>query len=207
MNEKITVVAFVLLALWSGFLTYEVVDTGYAELPEGIRDGKSAVVAFVHGDSIQANYQFIADREKSMFIAVQQAQMSMERKGRPLQEEAQELINYANGPSATQDEVLMAQNRLVEIENALTQMQNQQQSELIQMEAVIQEEIAVNLTAEVAVFAEESGLDVVLNWGRSGEGVLFGGQAFDVTSALIQFMNDRYVPMPDLEATENDATP
>ena len=54
MNEKITVVAFVLLALWSGFLTYEVVDTGYAELPEGIRDGKSAVVAFVHGDSIQA---------------------------------------------------------------------------------------------------------------------------------------------------------
>jgi hypothetical protein len=75
------------------------------------------------------------------------------------------------------------------------------------MEAMIQEEIAVNLTAEVAVFAEESGLDVVLNWGRSGEGVLFGGEAFDVTSALIQFMNDRYVPTPDLEATENDATP
>jgi hypothetical protein len=48
---------------------------------------------------------------------------------------------------------------------------------------------------------------VVLNWGRSGEGVLFGGEAFDVTSALIQFMNDRYVPTPDLEATENDATP
>ena len=207
MNEKITVVAVVLLALWSGFLTYQVVDTSNAELPEGIRDGKSAVVAFVHGDSIQANYQFIADREKSMFIAVQQAQMSMARQGRPLQEEAQELINYANGPSAAQDEVLMAQNRLVEIENALTQMQNQQQSELIQMEAVIQEEIAVNLTAEVAVFAEESGLDVVLNWGRSGEGVLFGGQAFDVTSALIQFMNDRYVPTLDSEATEKDTTP
>jgi len=207
MNEKITVVAVAFLALWLGFLTYQVVETSNAELPEGIRDGKSAVVAFVHGDSIQVNYQFISDREKSMFIAVQQAQMSMERKGRPLQEEAQELINYANGPSATEDEVLMAQNRLVEIENALTQMQSQQQSELIEMEAMIQEEIAVNLTAEVAVFAEESGLDLVLNWGRSGEGVLFGGEAFDVTSALIQFMNDRYVPTPDLEATENDATP
>ena len=207
MNEKITVVAVTFLALWSGFLTYQVVETSNAELPEGIRDGKSAVVAFVHGDSIQVNYQFISDREKSMFIAVQQAQMSMERKGRPLHEEAQELINYANGPSATEDEVLMAQNRLVEIENALTQMQTQQQSELIEMEAVIQEEIAVNLTAEVAVFAEESGLDVVLNWGRSGEGVLFGGEAFDVTSALIQFMNDRYVPTPDSEATEKDVTP
>ena len=45
------------------------------------------------------------------------------------------------------------------------------------------------------------------NWGRSGEGVLFGGEAFDVTSALIQFMNDRYVPTPDSEATEKDATP
>ena len=27
MNEKITVVAVALLALWSGFLTYEVVET------------------------------------------------------------------------------------------------------------------------------------------------------------------------------------
>jgi hypothetical protein len=138
-----------------------------------------------------------------MFIAVQQAQLSMERKSRPLQEEAQELIEYANGPKATNDEVMMAQNRLVEIENALGQMQSQQQTELMQMESTIQSEISVKLSSEVAAFAHESELDMVLNWGRSGEGVLFGQTGFDVTVPLLEFMNDRYETVPDTTPLEN----
>ena len=161
------------------------------------------MVAFIHGDSIQANWDFIADREKAMFIAVQQAQLSIERKSRPLQEEAQELIDYANGPKATNDEVMMAQNRLVEIENALGQMQSEQQTELMQKESMIQEEISVQLSSEVEAFALDSELDLVLNWGRSGEGVLYGQMGFDVTAPLIQFMNDRYVSASDTTKAEN----
>ncbi len=203
MNEKITVTAVVFLALWSSFLTYQFFGSGQAEMPESLRKGEKAVVAFIHGDSIQANWEFITDREKAMFIAVQQAQLSMERKSRPLQEEAQELIEYANGPKATNDEVMMAQNRLVEIENALGQMQSQQQTELMQMESTIQSEISVKLSSEVAAFAHESELDMVLNWGRSGEGVLFGQTGFDVTVPLLEFMNDRYETAPDTTPLEN----
>ena len=203
MNEKITVTAVVFLALWSSFLTYQFFGSGQAEMPESLRKGEKAVVAFIHGDSIQANWEFITDREKAMFIAVQQAQLSMERKSRPLQEEAQELIEYANGPKATNDEVMMAQNRLVEIENALGQMQSQQQTELMQMESTIQSEISVKLSSEVAAFAHESELDMVLNWGRSGEGVLFGQTGFDVTVPLLEFMNDRYESVPDTTPLEN----
>lgn len=203
MNEKITVTAVVFLALWSSFLTYQFFGSGQVEMPESLRKGEKAVVAFIHGDSIQANWEFIADREKAMFIAVQQAQLSMERKSRPLQEEAQELIEYANGPKATNDEVMMAQNRLVEIENALGQMQSQQQTELMQMESTIQSEISVKLSSEVSAFAHESELDMVLNWGRSGEGVLFGQTGFDVTVPLLEFMNDRYETVPDTTPLEN----
>ena len=203
MNEKITVTAVVFLALWSSFLTYQFFGSGQVEMPESLRKGEKAVVAFIHGDSIQSNWEFIADREKAMFIAVQQAQLSMERKSRPLQEEAQELIEYANGPKATNDEVMMAQNRLVEIENALGQMQSQQQTELMQMESTIQSEISVKLSSEVAAFAHESELDMVLNWGRSGEGVLFGQTGFDVTVPLLEFMNDRYETVPDTTPLEN----
>jgi Skp family chaperone for outer membrane proteins len=197
MNDKITVSAIVFLILWSGFLSYQLYETDSSDLPEDIRDGKFPAIAFVHGDSIQANYAFILDQEKEMFIALQQAQMSIERKSRPMQEEAQELIAYANGPSATNDEVMMAQSRLMEIENSLNQMQSQQQTELMQMESVIQGDIAVKLSEEVASFANESGLDLVLNWGRSGEGVLYGNSGFDVTASLTEYMNERYVPEAD----------
>jgi Skp family chaperone for outer membrane proteins len=85
----------------------------------------------------------------------------------------------------------------MEIENSLNQMQSQQQTELMQMESVIQGDIAVKLSEEVASFANESGLDLVLNWGRSGEGVLYGNSGFDVTASLTEYMNERYVPEAD----------
>lgn len=198
-----TAVLITLMVVWTTCLTFKVFSSEKSELPDGIQKGQNAMVAFVHGDSIQANWQFISDREKAMFIAVRQAQMSMERRSRPLQEEAEELIAYANGPKATSDEVMMAQNRLVEIENMLGQMQSQQQTELMQMESMIQAEIAVQLSSEVEAFALESDLDVVLNWGRSGEGVLYGQPGFDVTGPLVEFMNEHYVPSADSTQTES----
>lgn len=202
MNEKLTITAFLVLLIWSSLLTFQLFGGNEADLPEGIRDGRTPTIAFVHGDSIQSNYAYILDREKDLFIALKKAQMAIERKSRPLQQEAQELIEYANGPSATQDEIMMAQNRLAEIENALNQMQNQQQTDLMQLESSIQGDIVVKLSEEVEAFADESELDVVLNWGRSGEGVLYGAAAFDVTQGLIDFMNDRYVPATDTLTTE-----
>jgi Skp family chaperone for outer membrane proteins len=202
MNEKLTIAAFLVLLIWSSFLSFQLFGGSEADLPNGIRDGSTPVIAFVHGDSIQSNYAYILDREKDLFIALQQAQTAMERQSRPLQQEAQELIEYANGPSATQDEIMMAQNRLMEIENALNQMQNQQQTELMQLESSIQGDIALRLSEEVEAFADESGLDVVLNWGRSGEGVLYGAAAYDVTKGLTDFMNERYVPATDTLNTE-----
>jgi hypothetical protein len=82
-------------------------------------------------------------------------------------------------------------------------MQSQQQTELMQMESTIQSEISVKLSSEVAAFAHESELDMVLNWGRSGEGVLFGQTGFDVTVPLLEFMNDRYETVPDTTPLEN----
>jgi hypothetical protein len=73
----------------------------------------------------------------------------------------------------------------------------------MQIESMIQEEISVQLSSEVEAFALDSELDLVLNWGRSGEGVLYGQMRFDVTAPLIQFMNDRYVSASDTTKTEN----
>ena len=58
------------------------------------------------------------------------------------------------------------------------------------------------MSEEVAVFAEENGLEVVLNWGLSGEGVLYGAPDYDVTNALLDFMNDRYDPPAEEANTE-----
>ena len=173
MNNQLVSILIACLGIWLAILTYIQVGDSAPELPASLQDGQAATVAYVHGDSIQANYEFIAERERALFVAVQQAQMAVERMATPLQEEAQELIAYANGPNVAEDEVQIAQSRLYEIEAQLAQIQNESQTRLVQLENQLQAEVAARLSEEVSVFAEQNGLEVVLNWGLSGEGVLY----------------------------------
>ncbi len=203
MNNQLVSILIACLGIWLAILTYIQVGNTAPELSGSLKEGQAATVAYVHGDSIQANYEFIAERERVLFVAVQQAQMAVERMATPLQEEAQELIAYASGPNVAEDEVQIAQSRLYEIEAQLAQIQNESQTRLVQLENQLQAEVAARLSEEVAVFAEENGLEVVLNWGLSGEGVLYGAPDYDVTNALLEFMNDRYQP-PAAEANTEE---
>jgi outer membrane protein len=202
MNNQLVSILIACLGIWLAILTYIQVGDSTPELSASLQEGQAATVAYVHGDSIQANYEFIAERERALFVAVQQAQMAVERMATPLQEEAQELIAYASEPSVAEDEVQIAQSRLYEIEAQLAQIQNESQTRLVQLENQLQSEVAERLSAEVALFAEENELEVVLNWGLSGEGVLYGAPDYDVTNALLDFMNDRYEPQATEANTE-----
>jgi Skp family chaperone for outer membrane proteins len=207
MNKQFLIILMVCMVGWLAVLTFMTVNPSKAELPAELERGDAATVAYVHGDSIQRNYRFIEAREQAMFAAVQQSQLAVERMARPLQEEAQELIEYASGAGVAEDEVQMAQNRLYEIEAQLSQIQNEAQSRLVQMENALQAEVSEKLTDEVAIFAKENGIEVVLNWGLSGEGVLYGAPGFDVTEALLEFLNERHEGKeeePDTSAEETE---
>ena len=192
MNNQLVSILMACLVIWLAILTYIQVSDASHKLSSSLQSGDVAKVAYVRGDSLQANYEFIAERERELFAAVQQAQIAVERMATPLQEEAQELIAFATGPNVTEDELQIAQSRLYEIEAQLGQIQNDSQTRLMQLENELQAEVAKRLSDEVAVFARANGLEVVLNWGVSGEGVLYGSSDLDVTGALIAFMNDRY---------------
>ena len=70
------------------------------------------------------------------------------------------------------------------------------------MEASLQAEVTIMLTAEVEAFAVERNIDVVLNWGQSGEGVLYGSAGWDVTAPLLEFLNSRL----QLEVSDDAST-
>ncbi|HBP46112.1 MAG TPA: hypothetical protein DD635_09420 [Flavobacteriales bacterium] len=201
MNNQLVSILMACLVIWLAILTYIQVSDASHKLSSSLQSGDVAKVAYVRGDSLQANYEFIAERERELFAAVQQAQIAVERMATPLQEEAQELIAFATGPNVTEDELQIAQSRLYEIEAQLGQIQNDSQTRLMQLENELQAEVAKRLSDEVAVFARANGLEVVLNWGVSGEGVLYGSSDLDVTGALIAFMNDRY-ETPEVDESE-----
>lgn len=184
-------VLLVLIA-WCASLTYVLLNDPRQELSDELQSGQSAIVAYVQGDSLQKRSVFILEQEQALFAAIQQVQIALDSRAAPLRTEAQELIDYANGGSATNEELQMAQQRLMEIENIVGQMQSMSQDELVTLEGTIQDEIASRLAMDVADFAAERGIDIVLNWGLSGEGVLYGKADYDITEALLIFMNERH---------------
>ncbi|MDE0870797.1 MAG: OmpH family outer membrane protein [Flavobacteriales bacterium] len=190
--QRIVLPTVIVLFLWCIGLTATQFYNPQRELSAELQSGKAPVVAYVHGDSIQSGYAFIEVQEEKLFVAVQQAQLAIDRASTPFRDEAQELIDYANSGAATPEDVQIAQQRLMELESQMGKIQEASQNELLELESSLQAEIASNLSRDVAEYAQERGLDVVLNWGLSGEGVLYGSAGLDVTAGLLEFMNDRF---------------
>jgi Skp family chaperone for outer membrane proteins len=58
--------------------------------------------------------------------------------------------------------------------------------------------IAEALRRELEAFAKEEGIDMILNWGLSGEGVLYGGEPMDITPQVLDRLNANH-PLTELE--------
>ncbi|MDA0303724.1 MAG: OmpH family outer membrane protein [Bacteroidetes bacterium] len=199
--NRLVAALLVALALWCIGLTWVVVKNPSEALSPELQMGETPVIAFVHGDSIQSGYAFIAAQEQKLFKAVQEAQSAIELESGPLQSEAQELIEYGNSGAANAEEIQMVQRRLGEIESQLMQMQQTGTNRLAEMEAMLQAEVTKKLTDEVMAFAVERNIGLVLNWGQSGEGVLYGAMGWDVTDPLLEFINGR-LPVVEVESSE-----
>ena len=180
------------LGLWCVLLTFIVVRNPASPFTSNAGLGEAPRIAFVHGDSIQSNYYFLIEQRKFLFSAVEEAQSTLEIEGDALQLEAKELIEYGNAPSVPKDERQMVQNRLGEIQAQLNQMQESGINQLAELEASLNATAAMQLKAEVMAFASENDIDLILNWGPSGEGILFGSEEWDVTQPFLTFINDRF---------------
>jgi Skp family chaperone for outer membrane proteins len=204
--------------LWTVVLTLVIqrdAPPASEEVSAELQEGQQAVVAFVQGDSIQAQFQFLQELDSSLRAEVVAVQGQLKRRMQPLEAEAQELIAFAQGPGVTAQEQAMAQNRLMEIEEEVMRMQEREERALMEKEQTIQKQIAERLASDLEAFCAEKGIDIVVNWGLSGEGVLYGKPAFDVTQPLIAFMNARHAAgvgstageASDAPATGEDTTP
>jgi Skp family chaperone for outer membrane proteins len=182
MNNK---VILGVIGVWLIALTYlQLVPT-----PAKISDEGAAVIAFVHGDTLRQGMLLIQTLEASLRKSMNEVDSTLKVQALPLQQEAQELIQYANSAQATENEIGIASKRVREIETILEKMQYEAEQHFLFQESTMQATIAAHLTKTLRTYSEKNGIDVVLNWGLSGEGVLFGTDARDVTSEVLQDLN------------------
>ena len=182
MNNK---VVLGVIGVWLIALTY----MQFAPKTQTISDQGGAVVAYVHGDTLRQGMDLITSLEATLRGDMYELDSLLKHNSVPFQEEAQELINFANSGNATKDEIEIASNRVHEIEQMLQKMQYEAEQIFAFNESTMQATIAAHLSETLRVYSDEQGIDVVLNWGLSGEGVLYGIDAIDVTQDVLVELN------------------
>ena len=186
MNKIIIGYSFeIVIAVWLIALTYVQLKPE----PKFAADANATIIAYVHGDSLRSGMDLIKTLELDLQVQVEQLDSVLKAEAAPLQQEAQELIAYANSGSASENDILVAQERVYEIEMILQQMQAESQQMMINSEQIMQTTVSTFLSKVLDEFAQENNIDVILNWGLSGEGVLFGTEPYNVTSEVLEKLN------------------
>ena len=182
MNNKIILVV---IGVWLSALTY----LQFSPKPVVISDKGSAVIAYVHGDTLQQGMLLIQSLEATLRENMNEVDSILKAQALPLQEEAQELISYANSGQASSDEIEIASRRVGELEDILEKMQYEAEQNFLFREKTMQATIAAHLKETLSKFSQDQGIDVVLNWGISGEGVLYGTDSRDITNEVLEALN------------------
>ena len=179
------------LVVWLAALTWSSVGSA-PTAAERAASGGGPVVAFVHGDSLQRGMAFVQTMQANLQFQLEAREAQLQEDALPLQEEAQELLAYANSGQATEDELEIAQRRMMELEEGLRAMQRAAEQDMVVAEQNMQAVLAQALRRHLDAHAEEEGLDFILNWGLSGEGVLYGSEPWDITGAVLERINNAH---------------
>ena len=89
----------------------------------------------------------------------------------------------------------------MELEDALRAMRRAAEQDVFVAEQNMKSILADALRRNLETHAEEEGIDFILNWGLSGEGVLYGKEPWDITSEVLERINSA-TPQPINSDTE-----
>lgn len=152
----------------------------------------SVSVAFVRGDSIMLNYKFVEDEQNKLIKKAKSSENKLQRRMGEAEKEYQSLVEYANSGSATEKELQITQNRIMELEYELQQMQQEEQQKIARVEMEFQTELYNRISDYLKVYGEENGIDMIFNYEPAGQTLLYSMDAFDVTQDVVAALNQQY---------------
>lgn len=149
-------------------------------------------LAFVRGDSIMAKYQYVLDQQDVLIKKAKSSESKLQRQMNKAQEEYTELVNYANSGSATESEMQIAQERIMQLEYELQAMQAEEQNKIAKQEMEFQQDLYNRISEFVSEYAEANDYEMVFNFEPTGQGLLYSSTAHDITTDVLEELNAKY---------------
>lgn len=157
------------------------------------------VIAYINSDSLLSNFNYYNKVEKELNELQNKYDNDFATRAKGLQQRAYTLQQNAQNMTiakarAEQEELMKSEANLRKYQESLTQ-------KFLTRQAELQDSLYLKVSDYLKVYGEENNLDVVLTYQR-GSGVLFASDSLDITSKVIEGLNNQY-PTQEKEEKEN----
>jgi outer membrane protein len=154
---------------------------------------KAPILAYINGDTLNAKYQFILDRTKSLEAKYRASDEKVRKEYQKRQAEVQDLMQYAQSKQLPDDEAATIESRLQQLQVEMEQIQTKESNSVMEKEAEMQKELQGRVQKYLDAYAKQKGIDFVVNYQPTTQFILYGNGAYDVTNDVLKGLNEEYL--------------
>ena len=150
-------------------------------------------VAYVNVDSLLLNYNYAKDLNERILKRQEDSRANITQKARSLESEMQDFRRkIENNAFLTRERAEQEQQRLLNKQQELQNLDNQLAQELAAEQLKLNEQLRDSIVAQLKTFNKERGFQIVFS-NTMGDNILYAGEVYDITPELIEFLNKSYV--------------
>ncbi len=153
---------------------------------------KAPIMAYINGDSLNARYKFISERTKSLEQKYRAADERVRKEMQKRQAEAQELMQYAQSKQLPDDEARVIEERMARLQMEMEDIQAKESEGVMKKESEMQKELLAKVQEFLKTYTKEKGIDYVVNYQEGTQFILYGNNAYDITTDVINRLNVLY---------------
>ena len=146
-------------------------------------------VAFIYGDTINENYQFLQDAQEELDKEQKVIEQRINRKLQKAEQRAMELQKQA--ATMTQMQVQEAQLELQNLDIEIQQFQEKLATDFRKREIELQEEYTERVNKMLDEYNADGAYDMILNF-QPGGNLLWIDDAYDITNEVLEKLNRQY---------------
>jgi outer membrane protein len=201
MLSKISLAISLLLSIAVGYLLFKkpaaansAVGTQVEVAPALQSEGgpKPTILAYINGDTLNANYKFIVEKTNQLNGRMDAAEKKVKAEYAKRQKELQTWEEYAQKNKLTPEEQQTAAEELQRLQTEMQAIEEREHGTLVQQEEALQKELMKRVNTYVEKFAKEKGLDYVVNYQSGFQFILYGNKGYDITSEVVAGLNAEY---------------
>ena len=156
-------------------------------------------IAFIYGDTINENYQFLIDVKEELEQEEKIIQERLERKLRKAEQRAAELQQQA--PTMTQLQMQEAQLELQNLDLEMQRFQEKLMTDFRKREVDLQLEYIQRVDSFLDSYNSEGQYDFIMNY-QPGGNLIWVNNAYDITDEVLEGLNSAYQDEMSQESIE-----